>query len=94
MRRIRTRPVDVLLVDDTDDDVVLTRAVLAGTERLRLVHVAPGGQQALEYLRRQGRHADAPRPDLILADVNMPGMSGFELLEAISATPTCRPCRS
>jgi len=81
------RNVDLLLVDDNDDDVLLAKTALQGASGLSLLHVARNGPDALEFLRRQGRYTGARRPGLVLLDVNMPGMSGFEVLQAMKADP-------
>jgi len=84
------RSVDILIVDDNDDDVLLAKTALEGAAGLSLLHVAKDGAEALEFLRRTGRYANARRPGLVLLDVNMPGMSGFEVLEKMKADPALR----
>lgn len=84
MTEIRERaPIDVLLVEDSPGDVRLTReAFREANERVRL-HVASDGVEAMEFLRREGPNADAPRPDFILLDLNLPRMDGREVLATI-----------
>ncbi len=84
------RPARVLLVEDNEADVRLTREALreAG-ENVRLSSVADG-DLALAYLRREGGYADVPRPDLVLLDLNLPGMDGREVLEAIKGDRSLR----
>ena len=79
------RPARVLLVEDNEADVRLTREALreAG-EDVRLAAVADG-EQALEYLRREGGYAEAPRPDLVLLDLNLPRKNGLEVLDEMRA---------
>jgi chemotaxis family two-component system response regulator Rcp1 len=74
---------DVLLVEDSPGDVRLTQEAFreAGT-RINL-HVAPDGVAAMAFLRRQGTHGNAPRPDFILLDLNLPKMDGREVLAHI-----------
>lgn len=85
---------DVLLVDDSPGDVRLTREALRETNRDIRVHVAADGVEAMAFLRQQGDHAQAPRPDLILLDLNLPRMDGREVLAwikrdaALKAIPT------
>ena len=79
------RPARVLLVEDNEADVRLTREALreAG-ENVRLSAVGDG-EQALAYLRRQGGFAEAPRPDLVLLDLNLPRKNGLEVLAEMRA---------
>jgi two-component system, chemotaxis family, response regulator Rcp1 len=66
------RPIDILLVEDNPGDVDLTREALQGAKVSNRLHVAEDGEQALDFLFRKGHFADAPRPDLILLDLNLP----------------------
>jgi two-component system, chemotaxis family, response regulator Rcp1 len=77
------RELDVLLVEDSPGDVRLTQEAFreAGT-RIHL-HVAPDGAAAMAFLKRQGPHSNAPRPDFILLDLNLPRMDGREVLSHI-----------
>jgi CheY-like chemotaxis protein len=79
------RPARVLLVEDNEADVRLTREALreAG-ENVRLSAVVDG-EQALAFLRRQEGFADAPRPDLVLLDLNLPRKNGLEVLDELRA---------
>jgi CheY-like chemotaxis protein len=72
--------VDVLLVEDDEGDVLMTREAFEYHKIQNRLHVVSDGKQALEFLRRTGRYADAPRPGLVLLDVNLPRMSGLEVL--------------
>ncbi|MBI1309220.1 MAG: response regulator [Proteobacteria bacterium] len=73
----------ILLVEDNPGDVRLTQESLKKVKIINELHVAKDGVEALDFLRRQGEFADAPRPHLILLDLNMPRMGGRELLEEI-----------
>ncbi|QDU94788.1 response regulator [Lignipirellula cremea] len=80
-------PFEILLVDDDPIDVELTRRALKKEATEKTVHVANDGLEAMEFLRRQGRFADAPQPDLVLLDLNMPRMNGYEVLDAMKSDP-------
>ena len=78
-----SRPIDILLVEDNPGDVRLTiEALKDGKVRNRL-NVAVDGVEALAFLRREGKYADAPRPDVILLDLNLPRKDGREVLAEI-----------
>jgi two-component system, chemotaxis family, response regulator Rcp1 len=74
---------EVLLVEDSPGDVRLTKEAFREARRSINLHVACDGVDALAFLRRQGPHAGAPRPDLILLDLNLPKMDGREVLAHI-----------
>ncbi len=76
-------PIQVLLVEDSPGDVRLTREAFQEANRSIRLHIAADGVEAMEFLRFQGRHANAPRPDLILLDLNLPRMDGREVLAEI-----------
>ncbi len=78
-------PIQVLLVEDSPGDVRLTQEAFREANIAIKLHVAEDGVEAMEFLRREGGHADAPRPDLILLDLNLPRMDGREVLASIKA---------
>ena len=80
-------PANVLLVEDSEDDVELTLEALKDSRVLMEVHVVADGVSAMAFLRREGEYADKPRPDLILLDLNLPLMDGREVLMEIRADP-------
>lgn len=84
------RSVEILLVEDNPGDVRLTREVLKEGKIGNNLHVAADGVEALAFLRREGEHAGAPRPDIILLDLNLPRKNGREVLEEIKEDPDLR----
>ena len=82
---LQPKIIDILLVEDSPADVLITREALTEARLFNTIHVAEDGVVALEFLRRQGRFADAPRPDLILLDLNLPRKHGREVLAEIKA---------
>lgn len=76
-------PVDILLVEDNPGDVRLTREALEEGKVLNNLNVARDGVEAMAFLRRQGRYAEARRPQLILLDLNLPRKDGREVLAEI-----------
>lgn len=81
----RSTPVEILLVEDNPGDVRLTREALKESKMLNTLSVASDGIEALEFLRRQGKFANANRPDLILLDLNLPRKDGREVLDEIKS---------
>ena len=77
--------IEVLLVEDSPGDVRLTQEAFRDANMLIHLHVAADGVEAMSFLRKEGTHADAPRPDLILLDLNLPRMDGREVLAHIKA---------
>lgn len=82
-----TKPVEILLVEDNPGDVRLTREVLKEGKVSNNLSVVKDGAEAMKFLRREGRYANEPRPDLILLDLNLPRMDGREVLEEIKEDP-------
>jgi CheY-like chemotaxis protein len=80
-------PIEILLVEDSPDDIVLTTEALRDGKVRNHISVVEDGEEAMAFLRRQGRNAHAPRPDLILLDLNLPRKSGREVLAEIKADP-------
>jgi chemotaxis family two-component system response regulator Rcp1 len=83
-------PVEILLVEDNPHDLRLTEEALKDSKILIHLHVAKDGEEALEFLQREGSHKAAPRPDLILLDLNLPKVDGREVLEIIKADANLR----
>jgi len=77
------KPIEVLLVEDNPGDVRLTREAFRDVNRDIRLHLASDGVEAMAFLKREGIHADTPRPDLILLDLNLSKMDGRKLLAFI-----------
>ena len=77
--------IQILLVEDNPGDVRLTVEALRGAKVANELHVVGDGEEAIAYLRNQGSYADAPRPDIILLDLNLPRKDGREVLEEIKS---------
>ncbi|XVV01298.1 response regulator [Actinosynnema sp. CA-248983] len=82
--------VDVLLVEDDPGDALMTQEAFEHHKIRNQLHVVRDGVEALEFLRREGTYADAPRPGLILLDLNLPKMDGREVLAQVKADESLR----
>lgn len=85
-----TRPIEILLVEDHPGDVRLTREALRDAKVNNHMVVVPDGLEALALLKKDGKFAGAKRPDLILLDLNLPRMSGFEVLDILKTDSDLR----
>ena len=83
-------PIEVLLVEDSPGDVRLTKEAFHAANVSIHLHVACDGLEAMDFLRREGVHAKAPRPDIILLDLNLPKMDGREVLARIKEDANLR----
>ncbi|MFE4450117.1 response regulator [Streptomyces sp. NPDC056796] len=81
------KPIEVLLVEDDPGDELMTREAFEDNKIRNTLHVVRDGQEALDFLYRQGEHGDAPRPDLVLLDLNLPRYDGRQVLERIKTDP-------
>jgi CheY-like chemotaxis protein len=83
-------PIEILLVEDSPADTELAQEVLRDAKVANVVHAVDNGDDAIAFVRRTGRFAGSPRPDLILLDLNLPGRDGREVLEEIKEDPELR----
>ncbi|WP_326656118.1 response regulator [Streptomyces sp. NBC_00385] len=81
------QPIEVLLVEDDPGDELMTREAFEDNKIRNTLHVVRDGQEALDFLYRRGAYGDAPRPDLILLDLNLPKYDGRQVLEQIKQDP-------
>ncbi len=79
----RNGPIEILLVEDNPGDVRLTREALKEGKVYSNLHTVKDGVEAMDFLRRKGKYAGVPRPDIILLDLNLPKKDGREVLEEI-----------
>jgi chemotaxis family two-component system response regulator Rcp1 len=86
----KDKPTEVLLVEDSPGDVRLTREAFREANNSIRLHVASDGVEAMTFLKREGIHAEAPRPDIILLDLNLPKMDGREVLAHIKEDSSLR----
>ncbi|MEW5744941.1 MAG: response regulator [Nitrospirota bacterium] len=87
MKQELCRPIEILLIEDNPGDVDLVREALSEAKVRNELHVATDGEEAMKFLRREGHYADAPVPDLILLDLNLPVKNGREVLAEIKSDP-------
>ena len=84
------KEIDVLLVEDDPGDVLMTREAFEENKVANRLAVVSDGESAMTYLRKEGRYADAPTPDLVLLDLNLPRMDGREVLAAMKSDDNLR----
>ena len=82
--------IDILLVEDNPDHVILTKRVLEDNKVSNKIYVCCDGAEALDFVYHRAKYSDAPRPGLILLDVKLPRVDGFEVLTKLKSDPTLR----
>ena len=90
MTNVTARPIEVLLVEDDPGDVVLTKEAFEYNKVSNRLSIVSDGEEAMRFLRREADYAEAPRPDLVLLDLNLPRKDGRQVLEEIKADETLR----
>ncbi len=89
MEKIHNKPANILLVEDNPGDILLAREALENEPQIELP-VVSNGEEAIAYLEQEGDHSEAPRPDLVILDLNLPRKSGLEFLEKVKNDPRFR----
>jgi chemotaxis family two-component system response regulator Rcp1 len=79
--------IQILLIEDNPGDVRLTKEALLGAKVANQLHVVSDGEEAIDFLNQRGDHTDAPRPDIVLLDLNLPRVDGYEVLAQIKSDP-------
>jgi len=79
------RQIEILMVEDSPTDALITREAMEQAMFASNLHVVQDGEQAMAFLRREGEYASAPRPDLLLLDLNLPRKSGLEVLTDVKS---------
>lgn len=82
---MKGRPVKILLIEDNPVDVRITLSALRDARILNQVHVVEDGEQALQFLKREGQYAQAPRPDIVFLDLNIPKIDGHQVLSRMKS---------
>lgn len=85
-----SRPIEILLVEDSPADIRLTQEALKDGRIINNLHVVRDGVEAIEFLRQEGTYQDVPRPDIVLLDLNLPRKNGSEVLSMIKNNPTLK----
>ena len=84
------RPIEILLVEDNEGDIFLTKKAFSKAKIVNNIQVALNGEEAMQILRREGPYGDNKRPDIILLDINLPKKNGQEVLKEIKENPELR----
>lgn len=87
MKDFNAKPIDILLVEDNEGDIILTQEAFKEAKLSNTIHVVRDGEAALDFLYRRGDYVDAAKPDIILLDINLPKIDGTQVLENIKNDP-------
>lgn len=90
MQQHSIQPIEILLIEDSPSDAQLTIRSLKNSKLANQIHWVEDGEAAMDYLYSQGDYRESARPGLILLDLNLPGMNGREVLQAVKADPNLR----
>ena len=82
--------IQILLVEDNEGDIILTTEAFKDMKLENTISVVKDGEEALRFLKKQGEYAEAPTPQLVLLDINLPGMDGKQLLDVIKKDESLR----
>jgi CheY-like chemotaxis protein len=85
-----SQPIEILLVEDNEDDVVIIQEAFIESRLVNVINAVSDGEEALAYLRREGKYNAVSLPTLVLLDINMPKKNGFEVMQAMKADPRLR----
>ncbi len=80
---ITSKPIDILLVEDSKGDIGLIEEIFEDAKSVNILHIAEDGEEAISFLRAKDQFSGAPRPDIILLDLNLPKKDGREVLEEV-----------
>jgi CheY-like chemotaxis protein len=84
------RPVEILMIEDNPGDARLAREALKEGKILNTLHVMKDGREGLDFLYRRGRYLNVPKPDIILLDLNLPGLDGRQVLQEIKSNDSLK----
>lgn len=87
---METKPIGLLLVEDNDDDILMVQKSFAKAKFVSPLNVVKDGEEAMAYLRRQGKFAQATRPGIVLLDIQLPKKDGWSVLKEIKDDPLLR----